>query len=331
MVFVDIMTLLRLERTEYILDSGARSYAFTVTHDDLWDLYQRAFECFWSPKEVDPCRDAGNFARLTSDERHFIGCVLAFFATADSIVFDNLDVNFSAEVSLTEAKHFYAFQGAMENVHSETYMKILRAYVADPREQVRLINAMHDVDSIRDKAEWAKRYFDTKHVPFALRLIAFAVVEGVFFSSAFAAIFWLKKHKKEVQLDALTFSNQLISRDEGLHCDFAVALFHKLRHRPLQADVHELVRHAVQLEQRFMQEALPVRLIGMSDVAMARYVEFVADRLLTGLGYEKVYMAENPFLWMELISQRTTTNFFENKVAEYALCKEGTYGEDEEF
>jgi ribonucleoside-diphosphate reductase beta chain len=321
--------LLALQPHEPLLVDSSRSFAFAVTDVELWDLYEKQFSTFWQPKEIDPSRDVGHWEKLTDGERSFISTVLAFFATSDGIVFDNVDANFSQEVKLMEAKFFYGMQGFMENIHSQVYMSLLKSYVKDEDEQATLINAIHDVDSIREKASWALKHF-SKEIPFAHRLIAFAVVEGVFFSGAFCAIFWLKKYRKGL-LEALTLSNAFIARDESLHCEFAVALFHRLQNKPLEADVHEMFKTAIELETRFTREALKINLIGMDAQKMTQYIQYVSDRLLGQLGYRKLFNAQNPFPFMESQSLRVTTNFFEGKVHEYALAARGSFSEEAEF
>lgn len=321
--------LLRDEHNEFILDPQHRNLAFKVTDDELWDLYERQFESFWQPKEIEPARDRG-WESLTDGERRLISMVLAFFATADSIVFDNLNLNFSSEVQLTEAKFFYGMQGFMENIHSQVYMSLLRTYVTDEAEQNRLINAIEEVETIKSKGLWAKKYF-SKQNPFAIRIVAFSIVEGVYFSSAFASIFWLKKYKKGI-LDALTLSNSFIARDEGLHTEFAIAIFKRLKQTPFESDVHECFKEAVDLELKFVKEILNVSVVGMDSNSLCDYVRFVADRLLLQLGYNPLYnIRNNPLAFMETQSMRVSTNFFEAKVHEYALATAGEYSETTPF
>lgn len=321
--------LLENERSEFILDPKNRHLAFKVTDDELWDLYERQFECFWQPKEIEPAKDRG-WDSLNENERKLISMVLAFFATADSIVYDNLDMNFSSEVQITEAKFFYGMQGFMENIHSQVYMSLLTTYVKEESEQNKLINAINEVETIKKKAEWANKYFSIK-IPFAMRLIAFSIVEGIYFSSAFASIFWIKKYKKGI-LDALTLSNSFIARDEGLHTEFAVALFKRLNRTPFESDVHECFKEAVDLELGFVNEILNVSVIGMDSKNLCEYVKFVADRLIIQLGYKPLYnVKNNPLPFMESQSMRVSTNFFEAKVHEYALATSGDYSEDTDF
>jgi ribonucleotide reductase beta subunit family protein with ferritin-like domain len=326
---VSLDYLLEHEGSEFILNPENRHLAFKVSDNELWDLYNRQFECFWQPKEIDPTRDRG-WESLTESERKFISMVLAFFATADSIVYDNIDMNFSSEVKITEAKFFYGMQSFMENIHSQVYMSLLTTYVKDEDEQARLINAIEDIETIKKKGEWAKKYFSRK-IPFAMRIIAFSIVEGIYFSSAFASIFWLKKYKKGI-LESLTLSNSFIARDEGLHTEFAVALFKRLERIPLEKDVHECFAEAVDLEINFVNEILNVSVIGMDSSSLCNYVKFVADRLLLQLGYKPLYNStNNPLIFMETQSMRVTTNFFEAKVHEYSLATSGDYSEDTEF
>ena len=321
--------LLEFQNQEYILKSSTRSFAFEVKDTELWELYEKQFSTFWQPKEIEPSRDVGQWEQLSNDERHFISMVLAFFATSDGIVFDNIDMNFSNEVQITEAKFFYGMQCFMENIHSQVYMSLLKYYVKDTHQQTKLIDAIHNVKCIKEKADWALSHF-SPDVPFAKRLIAFAIVEGVFFSGAFCAIFWLKKYKKGM-LQALTLSNAFIARDESLHCEFAVALFHRLSNIPNESIVHDMFRTAVELESRFTREALKVNLIGMDANKMTQYIKFVCDRLLSQLGYRKLFDVSNPFAFMESQSLRVTTNFFEGKVHEYALATQGGFSQNAEF
>jgi ribonucleoside-diphosphate reductase beta chain len=326
---MDTEKLLANQHDEPILSRSSDRFHFHVTDVELRRMYEEHFELFWTPKEINPTADLSDWASLTDAERAFISHVLAFFAAADGIVFENIQCNFGNEVTIPEARFFYGFQGMMENVHSETYMKILQTYITDEAEQARMINAVTTIPSIKAKAEWALQYLDGA-LPFALRLVAFAVVEGIFFSGSFCAIFWLKSQRPGM-LEALTFSNQLISRDEGLHTAFAIALFHRLLHKPSEALVHEIVSSAVKNETVFTLEALQVSLIGMTSESMSQHIQFVADRLLRQLGYATLYNVSDPFSFMEAQSLRVTTNFFEGKVAEYALAPEGNFAIDADF
>lgn len=286
-----------------------------IQHPDIWHFYKKAVASFWVVEEVDLSKDLNDWnCKLSDDERFFVSQILAFFAASDGIVNENLAERFLREVQYTEAKCFYGFQMAMENVHSEMYSLLIDTYVSDPLEKTRLLRAIHTVPCVARKAEWALKWI--RDGTFAERLVAFAVVEGVFFSGSFAAIFWLKKRGL---MPGLTFSNELISRDEGLHCDFACHLVkHHVRDKPDR--IVDIVREAVEIEREFMTDALPVSLIGMNARLMNRYVEFVADRLLIELDCEPVYRVENPFDFMENISLEGKSNFFEKRVGEYQKC-----------
>ena len=302
----DIPAIFRAEASE-------RYTLFPIRHPRIWEMYKKHEASFWTAEEVDLSHDLEHWARLSDAERHFVKHVLAFFASSDGIVLENLLSRFCSDVQLPEARCFYAFQGAMENVHSETYALLIDTYVKEPAERTRLFHAMDTVPCVARKASWAVRWIASE-APFAARLVAFAAVEGVFFSGSFCAIFWLKKRGL---MPGLTFSNELISRDEGLHCDFACLLYGMLPEPLPRAAVVAIVRDAVACEQAFVCDALPVGLIGMNTALMSTYIEFVADRLLQALGYAKEYGAANPFEWMELISMQGKTNFFEKRVGEY--------------
>ena len=308
-----------------LAENRNRFVLFPIQHKDVWDMYKRAEASFWTAQEIDLSHDLTHWDRLTADEKHFVSHVLAFFAASDGIVNENLCARFATEVQIPEARCFYGFQIAMENIHSETYSLLIDTYVRDPDERQRLFRAIETVPCVKKKAEWALRWI-TKSARFAERLVAFAVVEGIFFSGSFCAIFWLKKRGL---MPGLTFSNELISRDEGMHCDFACLLYAKLREKLDDEVVHAIVRDAVLHEKEFLLEALPVDLIGMNAGMMAQYIEFVADRLLTALGAPKLYGTPNPFDWMELISLQGKTNFFEKRVGEYQ--KSGVMGGANEF
>lgn len=288
-------------------------------------MYKKAEASFWTAEEIDLASDLKDWQSLTNDERHFVLHVLAFFAASDGIVNENLAQNFATEIQLPEARCFYGFQIAVENIHSETYSLLIDTYVRDPTERDMLLNAIQTVPCVQRKAEWALQWCNAEYASFAERCIAFAAVEGIFFSGSFCAIFWLKKRGL---LPGLAFSNELISRDEGLHCDFACLLYRKLVNPLPKQRVVEIIRTAVTMEQDFIQHALPVELIGMNATLMCQYIEFVADRLLVELNVSKYYNAKNPFDWMELISLQGKTNFFEKRVGEYAKSGVGGNGED---
>jgi len=283
-----------------------------INYPTLWEHYKRHEASFWTAEEIDLSADAKDWAAMTDGERHFISHVLAFFAASDGIVNENLAVNFMSEVQLPEARCFYGFQIMMENIHSETYALLIDTYIKDPKEKDRLFHAIDTVPAVKRKAEWALRWIENGS--FAERLVAFAAVEGIFFSGSFCSIFWLKKRGL---MPGLTFSNELISRDEGLHCEFACVLYNMLTQKLTQEQVYAIIGNAVEIEKEFITEALPVKLIGMNADLMAQYIEFVADRWLTELGYPKMFNATNPFDFMEMISLEGKTNFFEKRVGDY--------------
>lgn len=304
-----------MAQNEPILESNNNRFVlFPIQHDDIWSFYKKAEASFWTAEEIDLAPDLIDWeTKLNDDERHFIKHILAFFAASDGIVNENLAEHFLSEVQYTEAKFFYGFQIAIENIHSETYSLLIDTYIKNTADKANLFNAIDTIDCVRKKAEWALRWIDNGS--FAERLVAFAAVEGIFFSGSFCSIFWLKKRGL---MPGLAFSNELISRDEGLHCDFACLLYNNHLVNKLSKDqVKAIIMDAVEIEKEFVTDALPVRLIGMNSDLMAQYIEFVADRLLKELGNEKVYNATNPFDFMEMISMQGKTNFFEKRVAEY--------------
>ena len=310
-----------------------RFVLFPIKHHDIWEMYKKAEASFWTAEEIDLSSDLQDWKnKLSTDEKHFIQHVLAFFAASDGIVNENLAINFMNEVQYPEARCFYGFQIMMENIHSETYSLLIDTYINDPKEKDHLFRALETLPCVTKKGEWALKWI--KKGSFAERLIAFAAVEGIFFSGSFCSIFWLKKRGL---MPGLTFSNELISRDEGLHCDFACLLYSQLEQKLPQIKVTEIIKNAVEIEKEFVSDSLPVRLIGMNATMMCQYIEFVADRLLLSLGCKKNYNASNPFDFMELISLQGKTNFFEKRVAEYQ--KSGVMGNkddnvfslDEEF
>jgi ribonucleoside-diphosphate reductase beta chain len=296
-------------------ENKTRFVLFPLRYKAVWEMYKKAEASFWVAEEVDLSGDLVHWARLTEDERHFIKHVLAFFAASDGIVVENLAVRFMKEVQIPEARCFYGFQIAIENIHSEMYSLLIDTYVKDGDEKNHLFNAIETVPTVKKKAEWALRWIDSQDGSFAERLIGFAAVEGIFFSGSFCSIFWLKKRGL---MPGLCFSNELISRDEGLHCEFACLLYRMLNNRPSPSVPTQIIREAVEIEKEFVSESLPVALIGMNATLMCQYIEFVADRLLVSLGCEKYWNATNPFDWMESISLTAKANFFERKVSDYA-------------
>lgn len=300
--------------SEPLLEANPHRFVlFPIQHQDIWQMYKKAEASFWTVEEVDLSKDNKDWESLTNNERHFISHVLAFFAASDGIVNENLVSRFANEVQLPEARCFYGFQVAIENIHSEMYSLLIDTYIRDTVEKDRLFKAIDNIPCVKKKADWAMKWISSDS-PFGIRLVAFAAVEGIFFSGSFAAIFWLKKRGK---MPGLTFSNELISRDEGLHCDFACLLLSHLRNKPSQELITQIIVEAVEIEKEFLTEALPVRLIGMNNELMSTYIKFVADRLLVSLGCSKHFMVENPFDFMELISLQGKTNFFEKRVGEY--------------
>ncbi|KAL0620901.1 Ribonucleoside-diphosphate reductase subunit M2 [Plecturocebus cupreus] len=295
-------------------ENPRRFVIFPIEYHDIWQMYKKAEASFWTAEEVDLSKDIRHWESLKPEERYFISHVLAFFAASDGIVNENLVERFSQEVQITEARCFYGFQIAMENIHSEMYSLLIDTYIKDPNEREFLFNAIETMPCVKKKADWALRWIGDKEATYGERVVAFAAVEGIFFSGSFASIFWLKKRGL---MPGLTFSNELISRDEGLHCDFACLMFKHLVHKPSEDRVKEIIINAVRIEQEFLTEALPVKLIGMNCTLMKQYIEFVADRLMLELGFSKVFRVENPFDFMENISLEGKTNFFEKRVGEY--------------
>ena len=305
-----------------------RFVLFPIIHNDIWKFYKTAEASFWTAEEIDLGADIHDWSnKLNDNERHFIKHVLAFFAASDGIVNENLAENFVREVQYTEAKFFYGFQIMMENIHSETYSLLIDTYIKDSAEKNYLFKAIDNLDCVRKKANWALRWI--KNGSFAERLVAFAAVEGIFFSGSFCSIFWLKKRGL---MPGLTFSNELISRDEGLHCDFACKLYndHLVNKLP-QEKIKQIIEEAVAIEHEFVVDALPVKLIGMNSDLMCQYIEFVADRLLSELGNPRIYNVSNPFDFMDLISIQGKTNFFEKRVAEYQKAGVKDSGESDKF
>jgi len=296
-----------------LVENKKRFVLFPIQYPAVWEMYKKAEASFWTAEEIDLANDMSDWEKLSKDEKHFISHVLAFFAASDGIVNENLVERFASEVQLSEARCFYGFQIAMENIHSETYSLLIDTYIKNAAEKQRLFNAIETVPCVQKKAEWAMRWIG-QDARFAERLVAFAVVEGIFFSGSFCAVFWLKKRGL---MPGLTFSNELISRDEGMHCDFACLLYSMLENKLSDETIHQIIGDAVLHEKEFICEALSCDLIGMNSRMMGTYIEFVADRLLVALGAPKMYNVTNPFDWMELISLQGKTNFFEKRVGEY--------------
>ncbi|MDA9029937.1 ribonucleotide-diphosphate reductase subunit beta [Flavobacteriaceae bacterium] len=316
-----------MKMTEKILqENPGRFVLFPITHNDIWKYYKQQEASFWTAEEIDLQQDVSDWVnKLNDDERHFVKHVLAFFAASDGIVNENLAENFINDVQYTEAKFFYGFQIAMENIHSETYSLLIDSLIKDTEEQDRLFNAIETIPAIQKKAEWALKWIDSES--FAERLIAFAAVEGIFFSGSFCSIFWLKKRGL---MPGLTFSNELISRDEGLHCDFACHLYNEhIENKLPEGRIEEIILSALEIEKEFILEALPVRLIGMNADLMEQYLEFVTDRLLDSLNIEKKFNTENPFDFMQNIALQGKTNFFEKRVAEYQKAGVNNEGDED--
>jgi ribonucleotide reductase beta subunit family protein with ferritin-like domain len=299
--------LLEADKSRFVL--------FPIKHPDVWDMYKKAEASFWTAEEIDLSQDYKDWLTLSDNERYFVSHVLAFFAASDGIVNENLAANFASEVQWNEARCFYGFQIAIENIHSEVYSLLIDSYIRDITEKSRLLNAIETIPCIQKKADWALKWTDKSSASFAKRLVAFAAVEGIFFSGSFCAIFWLKKRGL---MPGLSFSNELISRDEGMHCDFACLLYSKLLNKLSQSCVNEIIQSAVNIECEFIRDSIPVELIGMNSKLMIEYIKFCADRLLMALQYDKLYNSLNPFDWMESISLQGKTNFFEKRVSEYS-------------
>ncbi|GAA0171083.1 reductase [Lithospermum erythrorhizon] len=305
-----------IEEEPLLAPNPDRFCMFPIQYPKIWEMYKKAEASFWTVEEVDLSQDQRHWENLSNGERHFITHVLAFFAASDGIVLENLAGRFMKEVQLSEARAFYGFQIAIENIHSEMYSLLLETYIKDSDEKCRLFRAIETIPCVEKKAHWALRWIDGGE-SFAERIIAFACVEGIFFSGSFCAIFWLKKRGL---MPGLTFSNELISRDEGLHCDFACLLYGLLNNKLPEGRVRGIIDDAVKIEREFVCDSLPCALVGMNGELMSQYIEFVADRLLCALGYGKMYNVSNPFDWMELISLQGKTNFFERRVGDYQMA-----------
>ncbi|MDB5024751.1 MAG: ribonucleoside-diphosphate reductase [Mucilaginibacter sp.] len=303
---------MKQENEVLLRENKDRFVILPINYPLIWEMYKKHEASFWTAEEIDLSDDQKHWENLNDGERHFISHILAFFAASDGIVNENLAVNFMSEVQLPEARCFYGFQIMMENIHSETYALLIDTYIKDPAEKDRLFHAMDTVPAVQKKAEWALKWIDSG--TFAQRLVAFAAVEGIFFSGSFCSIFWLKKRGL---MPGLTFSNELISRDEGMHCEFACLLYGMLSQKLSKQEATKIITDAVEIEKEFVTDALPVKLIGMNAKLMSQYIEFVADRWLVELGYDRVYNATNPFDFMEMISLQGKTNFFEKRVGDY--------------
>ncbi len=315
--------------SEVLLSEEEKRYViFPIKHGPFWEMYKKAQANFWTAEELDLTKDLKDYNNLSNDEKHFLNNVLAFFAASDGIVNENLVERFCNEVQILEAKFFYGFQIAIENIHSETYSLLIDTYIKDLTLKNKLLNAVETIPSVHKKAEWALKWISDKS-DFSKRVIAFACVEGIFFSGAFCSIFWLKKRGL---MPGLCHSNELISRDEGLHTEFAVLMHHSLKNKCSDKDILEIVKEAVSIEKEFITESLPCKLIGMNNDLMIEYIEYIADRLLLMLGLDKIYNAKNPFDWMEAISIQGKTNFFEKRVGEYSnVANPNANSEDNKF
>lgn len=310
---------------EPLLQSDENRFVmFPIQHHDVWDLYKRSVDSFWKVEDVDLSKDLADWKRLTDDERNFIKMVLAFFAASDGVIVENLALRFMSEVQSSEVRAFYAFQNFMETIHSEQYSLLIETYIDDAEEKARLLHAVEHFPCIKKKSDWARKWISDGRSSFSTRLLAFAIVEGVYFSSSFAAIFWLKR--KNI-LPGLCLSNEYISRDEGLHVEHAVMLYSKLKRKVSKKRFVEIMRDAVDIEIEFITVSIPCRMIGMNANFMIQYIQFVADRLALQLGYDKIYGAQNPFDFMEHISVQKKTNFFEHRVSEYALANKKCEGD----
>jgi len=324
---IDIDTLKNVEIEPILKENPNRFVLFPLQYHDFWDMYKKHKASFWTAEEIDLEQDLKDWEKLNNGEKHFIKYVLAFFAASDGIVLENLAQKFCTEVQVPEARCFYGFQIAMENIHSETYSLLIDTYIKDKHEKDFLFKAIDNIDVVNKKATWALNWINNSN-SFAERLLAFAAVEGIFFSGSFCAIFWLKKRSL---MPGLTFSNELISRDEGLHCDFACLVYSHLINKLPEEKVHKIINDAVEIEKNFVTESLPVELIGMNSKLMTQYIEFVADRLIFALGYKKIYNTSNPFEWMDMISLQGKTNFFEKRVGDYQKANVMSSGDDNVF
>jgi ribonucleotide reductase beta subunit family protein with ferritin-like domain len=316
-------------RKEPLLTENENRYVmFPIVDADIWKMYKKQMDCFWRAEEIDLSKDIKHWTTLSDNEQHFIKHILAFFAASDGIVLENLGQRFMNEVQIAEARAAYGFQIMMENIHSETYSLLIDTLVKEEREKTKLFEAINNFPCIKKKADWAIKWINDKRSSFATRLIAFACVEGIFFSGAFCSIYWLKKRGL---MPGLTFSNELISKDEGTHCHFACLLYSYIKNKLKPDIIYNIIKEAVEIEKEFITEAIPCRMIGMNSKLMCQYIEFVSDRLVLQLGYDKIYNSSNPFDFMELISIESKVNFFERTNAEYALANKTVDGDVFEF
>lgn len=306
-----------IEKEPILEENPNRFVLFPIKYDKLWEAYKKAESSFWTAEEIDFSKDTNDWDKLTDNEQYFIKNIIAFFAGSDGIVLENLVGNFCNEIQIPEARCFYGFQIAIENIHSEVYSLLIDKYVKDVKEKDTLFNAIEEIPCVKRKAEWAIKWMSKDKASFAKRVVAFAVVEGIFFSGSFCAVFWLKKRGL---MPGLTFSNELISRDEGMHTDFAVLIYGMLVNKLDSEEIYKIVTEAVEIEKNFINESIPCAMIGMNSDLMSQYIEYVADRLIVQLGYAKYYNSENPFDFMQLISMENKTNFFEKRVSEYSLA-----------
>ena len=313
-------------KSEILTSPEEKRYVlFPIRFPKIWELQKKQQACFWQTEEIDLSKDLDDWQKLNENEKHFISNILAFFAGSDGIVLENLLQNFTNEVTIMEAQVFYTFQAVMENIHSETYSLLIDTYIKDEKTKYKLFNAIDTIPSISKKAEWAKKWINSK-ASFATRLVAFAAVEGIFFSGSFCSIFWLKRRGL---MPGLTFSNELISRDEGMHTEFAVLLYSMIQNKLSYDTIKELIMEAVEIEKEFIIDSIPCNMIGMNQKLMSEYIEFVADRLVQQLGYDAIYGSGNPFDFMELISLNGKTNFFERRVSDYSLVQKKDEEEDD--
>jgi ribonucleoside-diphosphate reductase beta chain len=307
------------DEDEFLLKKNSKRFVlFPIEHNDMYQMYKKAESSFWTASEIDLVKDISDWEKLTNDEQHFIKNVIGFFAGSDGIVMENLATRFMNEIQIPEARAFYSYQIFNESIHSETYSLLIDTYIKDNEEKERIFNSIENIPSVAKKAAWAYKWIENKEVSFATRLIGFAIVEGIFFSGSFCAIYWIKKRGL---MPGLTFSNELISKDEGMHCEFATLLYSKIKNRLDEKVVHQIFREAVEIEKEFIVDSIPCAMIGMNSDLMKQYIEFVSDRLLVQLGYKRIWNAENPFDFMEMISLRPKANFFEIRVGEYAKSK----------